>query len=424
MKNILLFGAGKSSTCLIDYLINEIKLHDWSLTIADANLSLIQSKIGNAQNVFAAAMNISNETDRKQLIKNAEIVISLLPPSLHFLIAQDCIQYRKNLLTASYVDENIKQLEPQVIQNDLLFLCEMGLDPGIDHMSVMQLVNEIKKKEGRIVSFKSHTGGLVAPESDDNPWRYKISWNPRNVVNAGSSGAVYKESGKMKNVPYYDLFTHCDTIPIDTLGVLAYYPNRNSMPYIELYKINNPGTFVRTTLRYPEFCTGWSAVVAAGLTDDKKIIDPKGLTFKNWATPIVPYINEDNKSQFIFLGLFDDNFVPESATTSADVLQYVLETKLVMQARDKDMIVMLHELEYELHNTKHKIVSRLIVTGENNVHTAMAKTVGLPLGIAVKLILENKLILTGIHIPILPEIYEPVLKELTRHGVVFKETTR
>jgi saccharopine dehydrogenase-like NADP-dependent oxidoreductase len=421
MKNILLFGAGKSATCLIEYLINEIKMYGWQLSVVDNNLELIQSKIGQAPNANAVAINIDKESARKQLVEKSDIVISLLPPKLHFLIAKDCLEFKKNLLTASYVDGDIRNLEPEVIKNKLLFLCEMGLDPGIDHMSVMQLVNKIKNENGRIISFKSHTGGLVAPESDDNPWHYKISWSPRNVVLAGSSGAVYKENGEIKNVEYKNLFENCKIVEIDELGKLAYYPNRNSLNYIDLYKLDNPNTFIRTTLRYPEFCNGWKTIVAAGLTDDKKNINADKLTFKDWSSSIIPLVNKENKSQLSYLGLFGDEPIPSSAKSSADVLQYLLETKLAMQSHDKDMIVMLHELEYELKNTSNKLKSSLIVTGENNIKTAMAKTVGLPLGIVAKLILQKKITLTGMHIPILPEIYEPVLEELKNHGIIFKE---
>jgi saccharopine dehydrogenase-like NADP-dependent oxidoreductase len=421
MKNILLFGAGKSATCLIEYLVNEVKINDWQLTVADNNLALIQSKIGQAPNTNAVAINIENESARKHLVERSHIVISLLPPTLHFLIAKDCIEFKKNLLTASYVDDTIRSLESEIIINKLLFLCEMGLDPGIDHMSVMQLVNKIKQKNGRIISFKSHTGGLVAPESDDNPWHYKISWNPRNIVLAGCSGAVYKEIGKIRNVAYEDLFANCETVEIDDLGKLAYYPNRNSLNYIDLYKLDNPNTFIRTTLRYPEFCNGWKNIVAARLTDDKQNINANKLTFKDWSSSITPFVNEENKNQLRYLGLFDDEPIPSSLKTSADILQYLLEIKLVMQPHDKDMIVMLHELEYELENTTHKLKSSLMVTGENNIKTAMAKTVGLPLGVATKLILQKKINLTGMHIPILPEIYEPVLEELKNHGIIFKE---
>jgi saccharopine dehydrogenase (NADP+, L-glutamate forming) len=422
MKNILLFGAGKSATCLIEYLINEIEVNDWQLNVADNNLALIRSKIGKSPKAHAIAINIENDSARKLLVEKSDIVISLLPPTLHFLIAKDCVEFKKNLLTASYVDHSISALEPEIIANRLLFLCEMGLDPGIDHMSVMQLVNKIRQKNGKVTSFASHTGGLIAPESDDNPWHYKISWNPRNVVLAGASGAVYKEDGEIRTIAYQDLFQKCGTVQIDGLGKFAYYPNRNSLDYIELYKLGNPKTFIRTTLRYPEFCQGWKSLVAAGLTDDKNRINADILTFKDWSSPIMPYINSQNKDQLNYLGLFTNELIPSTAKYSADILQHLLETKLAMRPHDKDMIVMLHELEYELGNTSHQVKSSLVVTGENNISTAMAKTVGLPLGIAAKLILKKEITIYGLHIPILPEIYEPVLGELKRHGIIFRET--
>lgn len=421
MKQIVLFGAGKSSTCLIDYLIRETIENSWHLTVADGNQEAARLKIANAVNADAVSIHVEKDFERKKLISKADMVISLLPPSLHFLVAKDCVEMNKTLLTASYVDEKIKSLQQTINKKGLLFLCEMGLDPGIDHMSAMELIHRIKKNGGRITSFKSHTGGLVAPENDDNPWHYKISWNPRNVVMAGSAGAVYKENTSIKAKRYESLFNDCPVINVNGIGDLAYYPNRDSLGYIPIYDLGSADTFIRTTLRYPAFCKGWSAVVAAGLTNDKNKIDTKGLSFKKWSAAIVPFLNEANQQQLKFLGLFDDLPVPISAKNSADVLQYLLETKLAMQPHDKDMIVMIHELEYETVSGKHAIRSSLIVKGDDNVRTAMAKTVGLPLGIATKLILQGKIKLAGLHIPILPEIYEPVLAELKKHHIRFEE---
>ena len=421
MKKILLFGAGKSATCLIDYLIKETAINKWQLVVADGNLTLTRSKLGQATHAQAIAIDVENEPARKALVKDADIVISLLPPGLHFLIAKDCIEFSKNLLTASYVDDKIKTLGPEIKDKGLLFLCEMGLDPGIDHMSAMELIHRIKEKGGNISSFKSHTGGLIALESDNNPWHYKIRWNPRNVVMAGAAGAVYKENDKIKNKDYTELFNKCREVMIPGIGQLAWYPNRDSLAYIPVYQLEEATTFIRTTLRYPVFCTSWKSVVAAGLTNDKKIINTDNLDYKKWAAPIIPFISDQNKTQLAFLGLFDELPVPASAKTNADILQYLLETKLPMLPHDKDMIVMLHELAYEIQNTKYEVRSELVVKGEDNVRTAMAKTVGLPLGIAAILMMQGKINITGLHIPILPEIYIPVLKELEQHGVQFTE---
>jgi saccharopine dehydrogenase-like NADP-dependent oxidoreductase len=423
MKKILLFGAGKSATCLIDYLISEIELNGYSLTVADSNLRLAQSKIGNNPYAKAVLSDVQNDMARSALIQDADIVISMLPPSLHFLVAKDCIEFGKNLLTASYVDEKIKQLEKQVNEKKLLFLCELGLDPGIDHMSAMELITRIKKEGGKITSFKSHTGGLVAPESDNNPWHYKISWNPRNVVMAGSTGAIYKKDNNIVEKKYRELFTDYKEVFINKqLGKLAYYPNRDSLSYIPVYQLEDATTFIRTTLRYPIFCEYWKYLIDARLTNDKDTVTTTVLSFAKWAEKILPFINESNRYAFEYLGLFDETPVPQNAKTSADILQYLLETKLAMSAHDKDMIVMLHELEYEHVNKRHAAKSSLIVTGEDNTRTAMAKTVGLPLGIAAILILQEKIKLTGLHIPILPEIYIPVLSELKKQGVAFEET--
>ena len=421
MKQIVLFGAGKSATCLIDYLIKETIENSWQLTVADGNLEAAKSKTANAINANAVSIDVEKDFERKKLIGKADIVISLLPPSLHFLVANDCVEMNKNLLTASYADDKIKSLEGPVNKKGLLFLCEMGLDPGIDHMSAMELIHRIHEKGGRITSFKSHTGGLIAPESDNNPWHYKISWNPRNVVLAGAAGAVYKENNCITTKKYETLFDNCNDINVDRIGNLAYYPNRDSLSYIPVYNLGSANTFIRTTLRYPAFCKGWKAIVAAGLTNDKKVIDAKGLSIKKWSAAIAPSLNDENKQQLYFLGLFDDLPVPSSAKTSADILQYLLETKLAMQPHDKDMIVMVHELEYEMDSKNHTTRSSLVVKGDDSIRTAMAKTVGLPLGIAAKLILQGKIKLTGLHIPILPEIYEPVLAELKKHGIQFDE---
>jgi len=421
MKKILLFGAGKSATCLIRYLIRETGSRGWELVVAEYNLSLAQSKTGNAAHVKAVGVAVENEIERELLIREADIVISLLPPALHSLVAISCVGCKKNLLTASYLDAPIKSLESAIRENGLLFLGEMGLDPGIDHMSAMQLIHRVREQNGRIIAFRSHTGGLVAPESDNNPWHYKISWNPRNVVMAGSAGARYKENGHVVSKTYEELFENNGEVAIDGIGRnLSWYPNRDSLPYIPLYGLGEAETFIRTTLRYPDFCRGWNSIVRAGLTDDQIVLT--ALSFSEWSAPILPFVNADNREQLAFLGLFDNTAIPPQARVSADVLQYLLETRLAMEPRDKDMIVMLHEISYTVNGRLYEDTSSLLVKGENTLETAMAKTVGLPLGIAAKLILEGKMNgLTGLHIPILPEIYDPVLKELAGEGIHFEE---
>jgi saccharopine dehydrogenase (NADP+, L-glutamate forming) len=427
MKHILLFGAGKSATVLIDYLKQTANEKHWLVTVADMNLAAVQSKVGEDAWVKAVGLSIEDETARMALIKEADVVISLLPPALHFFVAMDCLAAGKHLMTASYVDERIKALAGEIEKKGILFLCEMGLDPGIDHMSAMQLIHRIKQEGGRICSFLSHCGGLVAPESDDNPWHYKISWNPRNVVLAGKAGAVYREELKVKSQKYETLFDNCAEVAIEGLGQLAYYPNRDSLSYIPVYELEEAETFVRTTLRYPDFCKGWNRIIQLGLTDEITMVDTEGLSVSAFlkqhfhAKNLFIEGDELLQRQFLFLGLEDQSLINKGVCSMADVLQFIIEKKWVLHEHDKDMIVMMHEIGYEVNGEWSMVNSTLVVKGEDNLRTAMAKTVGLPLGIAATLLLEGKIKETGLHIPIIPGIYEPVLKLLVEHGIVFKE---
>ncbi|MFZ1370358.1 MAG: saccharopine dehydrogenase C-terminal domain-containing protein, partial [Ferruginibacter sp.] len=357
MKTIVLIGAGKSATVLIDYLLAEAETNNWKFIIADADREQILLKTGNSPFAEAVQLDINNEKQRGDLIQRAHVVISMMPPALHFLVAKDCVEYRKHLLTASYLDDKMKSLKEEISNRKLLFLCEMGLDPGIDHMSAMKIIDGIRSAGGNITSFKSHCGGLVAPESDDNPWHYKISWNPRNIVMAGSAGAVYKQDHEIKNISYNDLFDCSNKIDHAGLKDLAFYPNRDSLSYIPVYKLPDTATFIRTTLRHVDFFKGWNAVVHAGLTNETAAIDVKGLTFKKWSVPVLPFVHEENKQMLSFLGLFEDVPVPSSAKTSADILQWLVETKLKMLPADKDMIVMLHEFEYVQDNQQKSLKS-------------------------------------------------------------------
>ena len=498
MKNILLFGAGKSATVLIDYLLSNAEKEEWQLTVVDADINLAQSKIGISPFGKAVSFDINDETDRKKFINEANIVISLLPPTLHTVVAKTCIEKNKNLLTASYIDDEIRNQKSAIENKNLLFLCEMGLDPGIDHMSAMKIFDKVRADGGKIISFRSHCGGLVAPESDDNPWHYKISWNPRNILLAGKSGAHYRENGEEKRLEYEELFTAERIVEIPDIGFLCWYPNRDSLSYAPLYGLENTKTFVRTTLRHPDFMYGWKNVIDLKLTDEtpqyettgkalmdffKEHMDKNGFSdwlqkklserfdqtkdllqklmelveaekeaeasggdvdkdflvvgkngdlqnmdldkIKNDAAEIVANkMHEANLTlkQLFFLGMDDDEtIINKGFCSAADVMQLALEKKLALQADDKDMIVMLHEIEYTVGIQQSAVSSSLVVKGENNLRTAMAKTVGLPLGIAAKLILNGTLALTGLHIPTKKEIYEPVLKELEEHGIQFKE---
>ena len=436
-KHILVFGAGKSATCLIEYLIKETAINGWQLTVADHDLALAESKTGHHAHVKAIAVDIQDEAARNQLVQNASLVISLLPPALHFLVTQTCIAFEKHLLTASYTDVTLRGWQETIANKNLFFLCEMGLDPGIDHMSAMQMIHRIKEKGGHITSFISHCGGLVAPESDDNPWHYKISWNPRNVVMAGKAGAVYRQNNAIEKKDYQHLFDAKRVTHFPGLGLLAWYPNRDSLDYIPTYGLANAATFIRTTLRHPDFCRGWQHIIDLQLTDETIEYDTDGLSLKRFfeqhfnqqpLSAIVGSITGTDiifKKQLDWLGLTDsDTLINKGRCSAMDILQFALEKKLALLAADKDMIVMLHEIEYELQGKKYSTNSSLLVKGDDNLRTAMAKTVGLPLGIAAKLILNGIITEKGLHIPVIPAIYEPVLLELAQHGIVFEEETR
>ena len=434
LKHIVLFGAGKSATVLIDYLKQVATENNWNITVADSDLNAAQLKVGSHALAKAVQINIENKEERKALVKQADAVISMMPPSLHNLIALDCIELNKHLLTASYVSDEIKNLHTEIAERKLIFLCEMGLDPGIDHMSAMKIFDRIKGEGGKITSFKSHCGGLIAPESDDNPWHYKISWNPKNIILAGKAGAVYKEQGNEVHLAYKDLFDANRIVEIPGYGMYAYYPNRDSLAYISLYNLHDAHTFVRTTLRHPEFSFGWKNIVDLKLTDEEKLYDTDGMTiagffkahfdkngFSSWL-----YMDEATLAmkQLFFIGLNDDTLINKGLCSAADVLQFTAEKKLALKPGDKDMIIMMHEISYEIKGVKHEVISSLVVKGDNSLQTAMAKTVGLPLGIAAKLILNGKISEPGLHIPITASIYSPVLDELEKHGIIFQETEK
>jgi saccharopine dehydrogenase-like NADP-dependent oxidoreductase len=440
MTNILIFGAGKSSSYLIKYLLDYSSKYFWQVTVADANLNAALEKIGSHNFGTACQLDIHEEVLRKRQIANANLVISLLPPALHIIVAKDCIELKKNLITASYVSEEIKALHADARNAGLLFMNELGLDPGIDHMSAMKIIDEVVRLGADIYSFKSYCGGLVAPESDNNPWHYKISWNPRNVVHAGKSGAHYLLNGSEKEVDYADLFHHYDMVNVAGLGNLAAYPNRDSLNYKSFYGLDQVKTMLRATFRYEDYCKGWHTIVHLGLTADTSSELVPETTFHQWfmtATQSVPgnsalerisNITPKDKAQVLdlmqWLGIFSDEAIGLQGTFShADVLLKRLEEKWKMEEGDKDMVVMRHEFEYARKNIQTRLASTLIVTGEDKTYTAMAKTVGLPMAIFARFLLTGKIKnLLGVQIPIMKDVYKPVLKELAMHGIEFTET--
>lgn len=438
MKNILVAGAGKSSSYLIDYLLKNSK-SDWRVIVMDASADAIAEKLKNHPRGIPAVIDVTNDEEREKLVANSDIVLSILPPGLHYLLAKDCLKYKKHLITSSYVSPEIKALDQEVKDAGLLFMCEMGLDPGIDHMSAMSIIHSIQKIAGNITSFKSFCGGVIAPESDDNPWHYKISWNPRNIVLAGQAGAEWIENGKVQKMDYEQLYNNCKKIKVDGLGSFSYYPNRDSLKYLDLYDVSDIQTFMRATLRYPAFTKAWNFIVKMGLTKDDDQVNTEGMSYgqwiagktgiaisENWVSAIAEEYAIDDKSlkMLEWLDLFDTNkaIKRQGAYSSADIIQDVLEEKWKLNIIDKDMVVMQHQVSYERKGVSSFLTSNLVVKGENSLYSAMAKTVGLPMAILARKILNDGLpsrYLTGVRIPVMPEVYVHVLKELKKSGVEF-----
>ncbi len=439
MKNILIIGAGRSSTSLIKYLLKSSESKGWLVTVADAQPALADEKVAGHQNGLSVWLDVNKPNDRKDLIKRSHIVISMLPAELHFKVARDCIQLRKHLITASYLDPQLSMMGDDVADRGLVFLTEMGLDPGIDHMSAAQQIEDIKSGGGRFTSFRSCAGGLVAPESDDNPWHYKITWNPGNVVGAGLGTAKYLKDGKQKYLPHHRLFQRAELIDIQGLGQYEMYANRDSLRYRADYGLEEIPNIVRGTLRYPGFCEAWDSLIRIGLTENNfPIRDSDKMTYHelvdafidegpgSLATRVAAFLNVPAHSTLMeklnWLGVFGNRRIRISNATPASILQDLLLDKWKMKEDDKDMVVMQHDLEYERDQQKEISISTLVYKGQDAGATAMSTLVGLPLGIAAELIMEKKISSPGVKIPVTREIYEPVLGALQSFGVDFKHT--
>jgi saccharopine dehydrogenase-like NADP-dependent oxidoreductase len=441
MKNILLLGAGRSASSLIRYLAENATNHQWNVSIADAQKELVLNKIKPYPHLKALAIDIADTQSSQKLIAEQDIIISLLPPALHTKVAHWCLELGKNLLTASYVSPEMQALHQAVKEKGLLFLNEIGLDPGIDHLSAMKIIDHIRQQGGKITSFKSFTGGLIAPESDNNPWNYKFTWNPQNVVLAGQGVAKYLDEGQIKYIPYQQLFKRIENFEVQGFGSFEGYANRDSLGYQQVYGLENIRTLLRGTLRKKGYCSAWDCFVQLGMTDNQTLLPTQKLTNKAFLETFLPaknlsvqenfldtlQIKPENRAdileKFNFLEFFEEKPItfPKEQATPAQILQHILEAKWVLAPEDKDMIVMQHIIEYESNHIQKRIISELVVLGEDSLHTAMARTVGLPLGIACKLVLEGKIKEKGVVVPISKEFYEPILEELASLGIVFRE---
>ena len=441
MRNILIIGAGRSASSLIKYLLDKSETENLHLTIADLSLELALKKTAGHPRATAIAFDIFNAEQRDTQLSRADIVISMLPAHLHYEVAKDCIKHKKHLVTASYVSPAMQELDTLVKENNLVFMNEIGLDPGIDHMSAMKVINEIRDQGGKVILFESFCGGLVAPESDNNLWNYKFTWNPRNVVLAGQGGtAKFIQEGTYKYIPYNKLFRRTEFMEVEGYGRFEGYANRDSLKYRSVYGLDNALTLYRGTLRRVGFSKAWNMFVQLGMTDDSYIMEnSENMSYREFVNSFLPYHPSDSVElklrhslkldqddiqwdKLVELDIFNPNKkVGLIDATPAQILEKILSDKWTLSPEDKDMIVMYHKFGYELNGERKQIDSTMVCIGEDQTYTAMAKTVGLPVAMATLQILNGNITTPGVQIPINKEVYEPILKELEDFGVVFHE---
>jgi len=439
-RTILVLGAGRSASTLLRYLNDEAAENNWKVLVADIDESLANSKTKSFPYCDGLGLDINDRESLSSKVADCNLVISMLPARFHPLVAEICVENQTHMVTASYLSDEMKALDTQAKDAGVILLNEVGVDPGIDHMSAMQMLDRLRKERAEFTCFESFTGGLLAPESENNPWKYKFTWNPRNVVLAGQGGAVkFIQEGRYKYIPYHQLFRRTEFIDIEGYGRFEGYANRDSLWYREAYGLEEIPTIYRGTLRRPGFCRAWDVFVKLGATDDSyHLSDSENMTYRQFINTFLAYhptdsvelklrsylhIDQDSEimEKLEWLGIFENKVIGLKNATPAQILQHILEEKWKMDEKDKDMIIMWHKVGFTLNGRKHEINSAMVDIGEDNVHTAMSRTVGLPVGISAKMILNREIDLTGTHIPVKPNIYEPILKELERFGIRFIE---
>jgi saccharopine dehydrogenase-like NADP-dependent oxidoreductase len=441
MRNILIIGAGQSATSLISYLLDKSDEEELFITIGDISIQAAQKFTSNHPNARGISLDVFNESQLREAVSNSDLVISMLPARFHFEVAKDCLEFGKHLVTASYVSDQMQSLNSKAKAKGLVFMNEIGLDPGIDHMSAMKIIDRIRESGGKVILFESFTGGLIAPESDTNLWNYKFTWNPRNVVLAGQGGAAeFIQEGKYKYIPYHRLFRRTEFIEIDGYGKFEVLANRNSLKYQSIYKLDDVLTLYRGTIRRVGFSRSWNMFVQLGMTDDSYTIpDSENLSYREYVNLFLPYsptdsvdlklrhtlkIDQDDLmwDKLLELDIFNkEKKIGIPNATPAMALQKILMDKWSLAKDDKDMIVMYHKIGYNLDGKQYQIDSSMVAMGDDQTYTAMAKTVGLPVAIAAIKILNEEISTPGVQIPISKEVYEPILKELENFGITFKE---
>ena len=441
MRNILIIGAGKSTAYIVKYLTSKSLKENLFIKVGDIDLNSAKKLVDGQKNVNAIEFDIFNKSNSSKEIAQSDIVISMLPAKFHILVAKECLKHRKSLLTASYISDEMNELDEEAKKAGLIFMNEIGVDPGIDHMSAMKIIDQIKDDGNELVLFKSYTGGLIAPESDNNLWNYKFTWNPRNVVLAGQGGdAKYIEENKEISISYNDLFKNTESLLIDKYGKFEAYANRDSLKYRSIYKLNDIETIYRGTIRRAGFCNAWNIFVQLGMTDDSyNIENSNNMSYREYVNyffqsnsknsveaNIKKKFNLDEKDiiwqKLLELDIFSDiNKISLTNATPAQILEHILVKNWKLEKNDKDMIVMYHKFGFKKNNVLHQIDSTMVSIGEDEKYTAMAKTVGLPLAIAALAILNQKIKSSGVILPVSKEIYTPILNELKEYGIEFNE---
>jgi saccharopine dehydrogenase-like NADP-dependent oxidoreductase len=440
MQKILVLGAGKSAPYLIEYLLNNSEAFDWQVTVGDLDLAAAKDRVANHPRGRAVEMDIFNETQVKEEFANADIVVSMLAPAFQYRIAADCLESGSHMVSVSYTDKRTAALDELAREKGLIFLNEMGLDPGIDHMSASKMLDDIRSEGGRITAYRSYGSGVPARDSIDNPLQYVITWNPQNVAMAGMSGAIYRYNNAAKVVPAHRVFYHTWNVDVDGVGRMEAYPNRDSLEYLKTFKLEHVDTMIRATLRYPGYSETWAQVVALGL-NNKTVTIPnlQDYTYREVLEMFLPLADnrrnvEHRAAKLLgvsptglimenlrWLGLFSNDKITCEGDTAADMLTDLLLRKLPLTGEAKDMVILLHEMDvvYQESGRRTKRISTMVHEGDKGGTTAMARTVGMPAGIVVKLILQNAIKERGCLIPDLKSIYEPGLKELAASGIKF-----
>jgi len=441
MRHILVIGAGRSATNLIQYLAQHAQAQELEITVADLSLEAANKNINGMPKTRGIAFDVNDAAQRSSLISSHDLVISMLPAYMHLEVAKDCLAHGKDMVTASYISPDMLALDQEVRNKNLVFMNECGLDPGIDHMSAMKVIDSIREQGGEMLLFESFTGGLIAPESDTNLWHYKFTWNPRNVVLAGQGGAAeFIQEGTYKYIPYHRLFRRTEFLDIEGYGRFEAYANRNSLKYRSIYGLEDILTLYRGTIRHVGFSKAWNMFVQLGMTDDSyRIPNSEHLTYKEFVNLFLPYSPTDSVAlklrhnlkidqddlmwgKLEELDLFNtEKTIGIKNASPAMALQKILMDKWTLEPEDKDMIVMYHKFGYVLDGVKQQIDSHMVLIGEDQTNTAMAKTVGLPVAIAALKILNGVIKKPGVQLPITKEVYTSILKELEDYGVVFKE---